>query len=328
MTLENIGHINYNINYNENFSEKENSQYIVNSFKLFIDKLIQENKIFSQLNFSWNKILHGKYYREMLDYCYQSYNFEDYYFKERFSIQINSVNINSFFDYIGQEEIILIFSLDSYKELHNMVRKNDTWDNIVENILIAKQLDYTIKIVSILHFNMNNNFDKVLDFVIWCSKNNFQLEFKSNNNNENNSELHLYYNLGVLFLKNSLYKFLITTTTKNCSFNGNKCFSLEFFTNGDVYTCYKGIDEDKNNLFANWKEQSFEEIKKLRTHLFQDVYINSKCIKCEYYNMCYGGCPLIRIDGLNKNCQLLKGMFDTAKSLNTFNLMPMIRNHR
>jgi len=313
---------------NTNIVENE----IVSNFKLFIDKLIKENFVFNYLTFTGYEptMLSGEKYREMLDYCYEQYNFDTFYFKNRFSIQTNGINLNGLLDYIGQEEITLNFSLDGYKEHHDELRESGSWNKTLKNIQLAKELDYNIVITCVLAKPMLFNFEKIQQFIYLCTTMGAKIIFKQfiSINNDlkekysiNNSD---GFELGKLFLKNSFYKHVEGLTDKTCSFSGNQCYSLEFKGNGNTYTCNKGYEE--HYCFADWKKETFKNILELRKNLFSDIYFDIRCLKCEYYDLCHCGCPINRIEGKSLNCEFFKGIFYEAKQFNAFSLKPLIRN--
>lgn len=298
--------------------KKDTEEKILKSFKELILKMKNENYIFNYVVFNGYEptLLHGSYYRKMLDYCLEIYGM---YFINKFSIQTNGIDMNSFFDYIGQEEMTINFSLDFLEQFHDSTREKKSWEKTMFSLLQAKEFDYDIIVTCLISNEIYYHFNDFLKFIQWCHQLNIKIVLKPfipNKNTNITLSGKEAFELGKLFLQHGLYKYTTLFSKNACSINGNNCFSLEFDSQGNVYTCNKGHNEEY--IFANWKENTLEEIINIRKDLFKDIYQNQKCYQCEYLTLCYGGCPINRDDGKNIYCDFLKGFYSYAKELKAF----------
>lgn len=92
-----------------------------------------------------------------------------------------------------------------------------------------------------------------------------------------------------------------------CVNKGNNCTPIYFDADGKVFPCNFGRRSD--NSFANWKEESIEDIKQKRSTFYADRATSEECDSCELRPRCNSGCPVSRINGKAIDCNVRKYVY-------------------
>lgn len=96
-----------------------------------------------------------------------------------------------------------------------------------------------------------------------------------------------------------------------CSNRGNSCLWLEVDIEGNCYSCNKPYGGQ--NSFANWREETLQQIVEKRKRLYAGVPTNPACASCEIVEACNSGCPLERDEtGLATDCRLKLALLSVA----------------
>lgn len=69
-----------------------------------------------------------------------------------------------------------------------------------------------------------------------------------------------------------------------------------------------GLSE-KEGIFANWVEDSFEEIRTKRKSVYRSRPVDPECETCPYDSLCHSGCPLSRENNKSVDCRIKKNIY-------------------
>jgi len=228
------------------------------------------------------------------------------------TLQSNGVNLTrDYFDRMLSTEprirdsMNIGFSLDGHEEIHNKYR-GKTHDIVVSNMLISKQLGFHTQFLSVITNDTVQQLDKFTEQVQSLVNAGISYEFKIVEHDhsmtlENRMEFSKW-------TRDNEFTAGLQPLKKNICINmGNDCSFMEFDTDGSTYSCNKVFDDQFS--FANWKTEKLQDILVKRKSVYKNEPISSACDSCEYSELCNGGCPISRVDGLPEDCVIRKDIY-------------------
>ena len=218
------------------------------------------------------------------------------------AVQSNGVNFTPEYlkkleDITGKIDAVKLgFSIDPPKENHDYYR-NNSYDKVFSNYLYALEKGFPVSVLSVVS---RKTMKYLNEFKIWMKEqlrrkekygNPYKVKLKLATGAEalNESEIERFADF---LIENDLTKLMQILSPGYCLQSGNECEWFEFGIDGAVYSCNKSYFDE--GIFANWKEQSFDEIFQKRRILFEDYPVHEDCSKCMYEFLCNSGCPIDR----------------------------------
>lgn len=213
-------------------------------------------------------------------------------------------------------DIKLGFSIDPPKAIHDQFRDN-SFDLVEKNYLTALEMGFPVSVLSVVTDEVMFHLD---GFKSWIKE---QLARKKQTGNPYKVKIKLASapkmfslehipNFTNFLIENNLQKLLQILTSGYCIQAGNECEWYEFDIEGNCYSCNKNYHEA--GVFANWREESIDEIIQKRKLLFANFPTHKECSSCEYEMICNSGCPSDRIvsgafSGKAHECEIIKTVF-------------------
>lgn len=226
--------------------------------------------------------------------------------------QTNGVLLtNKYHDRMGDLSAILKigFTLDP-KTLHNKDREN-TYDLVINNINIALERGYKCSVLTTIGGGITDNIEELQDIINFCEEKKVFLVMKYIHTEDGSYMLRddekdkwidwLYTTKNYKYIQNFSPSFCI---------NGG-CYGgfFEFGVNGDVTACNK--TNTKDGVFANWIDDTLDEVWLKRQTLFTNIKKPLECYNCEYHTLCYSGCPVDRdSNGFAIDCYIKRKLYN------------------
>lgn len=209
------------------------------------------------------------------------------------------------------------FSIDPPKQVHDKYRDN-SFDKVEANLYKAMDMGFPISILSVVS---PETLDNLNEFGKWMKK---MLKLKKENNNPYKVKIKFatgQYGLNDDHIKiiakylidNDLLELVQILSPEYCLQNGNNCKWFEFDIYGGTFSCNKSFAPEKS--FADWREESFENIIEKREKLFIYEKTHEECSICPYEAYCSSGCPIDRFKegemaGKAHECSLIKMAYE------------------
>jgi len=219
-------------------------------------------------------------------------------------------------DYIDDNDIMLLVSIDGLKEIHNENRCN-TYDIVINNIkkLIDRGLSHLIEarmtilphyvqytldgIKELINLGINNICPMFVTDVNWFKKDLEYLEIEYRSileyylsilNDDTNQR-----NISIKNTDEIICNVLepIVSDAAMCPIGGNRWCSFD--TNGDIYMCHQCPTMDKSQNRDFFIGNIFDELiddSKLNKYPLKASFDDSNCIDCKGKSICKKGCPL------------------------------------
>lgn len=239
------------------------------------------------------------------------------------AIQSNGVNFTG--EYLSRlagrlgstKAIRLGFSIDPPKKLHDKYRDN-SYDKVYGNFEAAIEAGFPVSVLSVVTRETIANLDEFGDWMkFWLAnlrKNGapYKIKVKLATGELEPSETDILKFADFLF-DSKMSKLMQILTPGYCLQAGNECQWYEFDVEGGVYGCNKTYSPV--GVFANWREESFETIRRKRAELYADYPVASECAGCPYEMICSSGCPVDRhkngeMTGKAHECSLIKRIYE------------------
>lgn len=293
---------------------------ILDSLKSFIEKVEIENYVIGSFCFHGTEptLMSPGTLAEAANLVYGHWNNEGIN-NQRVSIQTNGWNpdreylleLEKEIGYAGK--LSLSFSIDPPKAVHDKYR-NKSYDRVMANFVEAIALGFRVSVLAVVTPDTINNFPEFAEWMkYWLresaiSGNPYKIKIKPAT-----GEKGLYgydmERLADLLAEYQLHNLAQILTPGYCIQSGNECMWFEFDINGNCYSCNKAYNE--NGKFADWYNESFDEIFSKRKKLYMNNLMSDECSECEYEFICNSGCPLDRhyagsLAGKAHECLLVK----------------------
>lgn len=217
-------------------------------------------------------------------------------------------------DFVKENSFGIGVSMDGLSEYQDKTRhfKDGTgsFSIVSKNVLRLKEKECTPNIMTVVS---NNNLDGLIDFTQYIIENSLHCRFslvkkedinitktidtltkcyelfdKAIDDGYNFSKCH---NFGDLKFGNP--------SIQTCS---NAVNAAALYSDGSIYFCHRlfGEDTPQGTIF---EDNDLLEIFQRKTYYFDH---NSDCLKCPYFYICMGGCPLNRINNKDAHCEIYK----------------------
>jgi radical SAM protein with 4Fe4S-binding SPASM domain len=231
---------------------------------------------------------------------------------------LNASKLKKYMEY-GLSSIMI--SLDGLERTHNMIRgKNDAFNKTINNIQIAKELGYNIRINAVISkLNMHELNDLILfiaslnvdvfSFFLYSPTGRDAIQQINNVLGANEwknlitnirkeiklsdvGNLQIAFEKGYYYFNNDSMDFdTYIGRGGGCYYLANICDYLIILANGDVYPC--ALLTDKNISYGNINKKDINDILYDRDNI--NIYKNfenkfDKCITCIDWNYCKGAC--------------------------------------
>ncbi len=238
-------------------------------------------------------------------------------------IQTNATLINKeWVDLIKDNEINLGLSIDGPQEIHDFYRidKNGkgSFSSVFSNIKLLQKEKIRFGTIAVISKKSSQNVSAIYDFF---KENNINWKFNpliSNNKNFAISPLDfgqfmidlfdLWYNdknieNTIITFEQFIENILSYKRFEPCSCNHSvSCqdYFISISSNGDIYPCNR-FDYLEEYKLGNINTSTLKDIFKHRTKqaLKNRSFLKSKCLQCDYFNICYSGCPYNALIGHN-----------------------------
>lgn len=283
-----------------------------------------------------------------IDYFYQFHNFVNKYNTNNivvtFSIQTNGTLIDeNWIKFFKKYNYLVGISLDGNKETHNFFRKyknnEESFSIIFNNLKLLKNEKINFNILTVVN---KNNFNLGKEIYNFFRKNNFNylqfipcLDTTSNNYSLTDTEYAVFLNdifplwaddilkgdsISIRYFDN-LINILLYGTVEACEMTGHCNINFVIEADGSIYPCdFYSSDEYK---LGDIHLSTFSEIlenTKLKNFIFSSLELNILCKKCEYLQLCRGGCKKYRSQNIEKNnlhkfCKSYRIFFSTNLKL-------------
>jgi radical SAM protein with 4Fe4S-binding SPASM domain len=240
------------------------------------------------------------------------------------AIQTNGLRLNAEYLKIleqlieDKKNIRISFSIDPPKNLHDKYR-NKSYDTVIENYEIAYNLGFPVAILAVitkdtLQFNkefadfMQSQIDRKKEY---GNPYKVKAKFAVGDLSLTPDEM---VEIGSYLKFRGLLQLFQSLSPGYCIQSGNECNWFEFDIYGNSYSCNKAFLNE--GVFANWKNDKFDDIIRKRKFLYSNILQSEKCSNCEFEIFCNAGCPLDRWQsgdsiGLAHDCSLIKFVFQT-----------------
>ena len=256
------------------------------------------------------------FYYYFIDYVSKMNNGKDI----SYSIQTNGLLLDEkWFDLFSQYQFLVGISIDGFKEIHDMLRKNHhqegTFDIIMNNVWKIKQRDIRFNILTVLTHQLSKYPSQLYDFYIKNELDNIQLipclpsldESQTNPYALTPQDFFSFYKtffdlwledkgrLSVTLFDNIISMYL-GFVPQQCGMI-QKCYMQYVIeADGSVYPCdFYALDEYKcGNIHKNTLKEIFNH-ENAQTFLTKRNEISTVCKTCPFYKMCYGYCKRMNV---------------------------------
>ena len=256
------------------------------------------------------------FYYYFIDYVSKMNNGKDI----SYSIQTNGLLLDEkWFDLFSQYQFLVGISIDGFKEIHDMLRKNHhqegTFDIIMNNVAKIKQRDIRFNILTVLTHQLSKYPSQLYDFYIKNGLDNIQLipclpsldERQTNPYALTPQDFSSFYKtffdlwledqgrLSVTLFDNIISMYL-GFVPQQCGMI-QKCYMQYVIeADGSVYPCdFYALDEYKcGNIHKNTLKEIFNH-ENAQTFLTKRNEISTVCKTCPFYKMCYGYCKRMNV---------------------------------
>ncbi len=211
------------------------------------------------------------------------------------------------------DRLKLSFSIDPPKSVHDKYR-NKSYDRVMSNFKQAITQGFSVAVLTVVTKDTLNRFGEFAEWMdFWLDRsaaagNPYKIKIKPATGTFGiyGSDME---QLAELLEKYNLLNLAQILTPGYCIQAGNECMWFEFDIYGNCYSCNKAYNE--NGIFADWYNDSFDEIFRKRKALYLNRMNSIECSECEYEFMCNSGCPLDRhydgsLAGKAHECRLIK----------------------
>lgn len=312
---------NFNCNYC--FVDKNNAFTIkiktLDNILGMIKKHVSEFKC-KEISISW---FGGEPLLAIEEIKYFTNDINDYTNKNKIDIKYSLVSngyLLSLQDFIKLYEMgikTIQITFDGNKDSHDKIRRDkhngDTFDKILENLIVIKQrcvYDFTIVVrCNFLKNEINDSVDDFIEVFIkeFSNDTRFHLELQPIIEYDkwgcDNNELNTYIGTMSYMLKKTqkypilqknLFKMILP---KNIWCPVRNLYNLTINTAGEIYFC-DAVISSKNYQIGNVELNKC--ISKYKDKIIDEEFFNQKCLECNKLPICLGSCYLIK-HRYNKN---------------------------
>ena len=238
------------------------------------------------------------------------------------TIQTNGTRFN--YEYLNvlekgledRNKLRIGFSIDAPKACHDFFRDN-SYDLVYTNYNYAMHRKFPVSILSVV---TNKTMEHLTQFKSWINVQlqrkikygnpyNIKIKFASGEFQLSAEELEKF---SYFLVENKLQETVQILNPGYCMRSGNECMWFEFDVEGNCYSCNKSYFNGGG--FANWKQESFDNIFEKRGKLFEGNFENPECKECCWETVCNSGCPIDRhkdgtMAGKAHECTLIKTVY-------------------
>lgn len=228
--------------------------------------------------------------------------------------------------YFNDNGFSIQITLDGDKQTHDLIRFYDnregTFDDIL-NIIKTIQNDYKYIFLNIRINICNNHFkqyENLIEYLIKEYSNiRVYIDFldvvkTSPNYLSDEEKLDFYLNYLLLLKKNNKLSINNYFEGGNCMIRNNQGITID--SNGDLYKCYSLVG-NKRFVLGN-----LNNIKNVHNITPMVTHCNNK--KCEFYILCYGGCPFKKMVVYNELDNFCK--YEFIKKMNSLIFLVQVTN--
>ena len=215
-------------------------------------------------------------------------------------------------DFIIENSCGIGVSMDGLSEYQDNTRRfidgTGSFSIVSKNVLRLKEKKCNPSIMTVVS---NQNLDGLIDFTQYIIENSLRCRFSLVKKEEINiaktiDTLTRCYELfdkaidnGYNFSKRHIFGDLKfgTPSIQTCS---NAINAAALYSDGSIYFCHRlfGDDTPQGTIF---EDNDLVEIFQRKTYYFDH---NLDCLKCPYFYICMGGCPLNRINNKDAHCEI------------------------
>ncbi|MBI2337151.1 MAG: radical SAM protein [Deltaproteobacteria bacterium] len=196
-------------------------------------------------------------------------------------------------------------SIDGSPEIHNPQR-NNTWHLVMKNITELRKRGFEVGVLGVITSLTIKHLKEFSDWVESIRPLVVGITFKLGEHGYGITEEEKIRFAEWLYASRNL-KHLQAFMPDLCMHDGNDCNFYEFDIDGNCYSCNKSYYD--LGVFANWFQESFEEIRSKRKPLYNNRPIDPECKDCPYFALCHSGCPLSREKNKSVDCQIKQTVY-------------------
>lgn len=290
---------------------------VYQSFVRFVKKLKDEDTTVDKIIFHGAEptMLSVKTYQKMIAHFYTFFQRKNDEKSPRFTLQTNGVNLHDFIENLDPLDVRLSVSLDGFEAHNDAFRGKGVFKKVVENLKKAKNKGFYVSVLSVLSKPLMEEKEALVEFIQELKDIGIKVYLKAIHTEDKHLSVHndSGYAFGKWMVEKKMQSHLQFYTPELCCNLGNNCFFVEFDIDGKVYSCNKSYLVQGE--FAQWHQESFQEIIKKRLTLFHKNKVNNDCFSCLYLTRCFSGCPSDRVDGKSVDCFIRRGVFESEHCL-------------
>lgn len=294
----------------ENKNQKASDDKVYNSFKNFVEKLVKEKAEVNRILFHGAEptMVSADTYVKMIE-LYKK-EFPKLHGIAPFGMQTNGTRLEEFIEKLSPKDIGIGVSLDGWEEYNDTFRGDGVFQRATKNIRFAKEKGFYVSVLTVLSKPLMKQKHKLLTFINDMASIGVKVMLKPIHTEDESLSVHNEdgCKFGKWITEQGLQKYTQSCDVNLCDKYGNDCYFFEFDLDGLVYSCNKAymIGGD----FANWHEESFEEIVAKRVPLYHGRKTHEDCVDCKYVTHCLSGCPSDRVNGKAVDCFIKRGVWD------------------
>lgn len=235
--------------------------------------------------------------------------------KVSYSIQTNGILLDiNWCKFFKSNNFLVGISLDGTKLTHDKNRVDTenlgTFSRVIKSIELLKKYNVEFNILTVVNNDLVNEVEKVYNYFVSHNFNFIQFIpclaplnqdqvntlSKENYNIFLNTLFDLWYmdivqgkKISIRYFDN-LVGIILGFNPQSCDLNGKCSNNLIIESNGDIYPCdFYVLDDFKIGNITDGLSNIFNNTKRLE-FINSSSTINDKCMKCEFYKLCLGGC--------------------------------------
>jgi len=269
------------------------------------------------------------------------------------SVQTNATLLNDeWVSFFAENNFLVGVSLDGMPHLHNAVRTypkgRETFQDVMKGIQLLSESELFTGIICCVS-SANFAYPKqIFDFFI--SNGIKQIKFNRIKGKDKagnplptsiNSEQYADFLLAIFreWIKlddveveirelHSIINLMLGGNFRECIFTGNCHKYMTVYSDGSIYGCDSLLKEEKLKFGSVMNTLTeVQESPNFQYFLTATEKIRSRCVSCEWYNICRGGCmqdwqPSLSENSQNSSCESLKRIFsEIRKTLEKYGLI-------
>lgn len=221
------------------------------------------------------------------------------------------------------KKLRLSFSIDPPKKVHDLLRDN-SFDQVTKHFQLALEMGFKVSILSVVSKETMKHLPEFFDWMATYYRmhkeqgnpHKIKIKLATGKQSIDGNEMEV---LGKYLVEKEMLSMVQIFTPGCCIQRGNECFWLELGIDGACYSCNKAFFNEQ--IFANWKKDSFNIIINKRKMLYYNFKMHQDCAECEYEFFCNSGCPIDRhktgdLAGKAHECILLKTIMAEVEKRN------------